>query len=184
MGHSQGGMMPRYYMRFLGGAAKVHELIGMAPSNHGTTQRLAPIAGPLCPACAQQAAGSAFITNLNAGGEIEPGVDYTVIVTRYDEVVMPYRSQYLNGPSAQITNITLQSKCLLDIADHLLIIYDYPGAAMGRARAPSRRSGQPIVPPVLRLSRLPGSSIKSDAGEEAPLTARLLDAGAGSPAVA
>jgi pimeloyl-ACP methyl ester carboxylesterase len=37
VGHSQGGMMPNYYIKFLGGAAKVNELIGLAPSNHGTT---------------------------------------------------------------------------------------------------------------------------------------------------
>ena len=37
VGHSQGGMMPRYYIKFLGGAAKVHTLVGLAPSNHGTT---------------------------------------------------------------------------------------------------------------------------------------------------
>ena len=37
VGHSQGGMMPRYYLKFLGGAAKVHTLVGIAPSNHGTT---------------------------------------------------------------------------------------------------------------------------------------------------
>ena len=37
VGHSQGGMMPRYYLRFLGGATKVHTLVGLAPSNHGTT---------------------------------------------------------------------------------------------------------------------------------------------------
>ena len=30
-------MMPNYYIKFLGGAAKVNELIGLAPSNHGTT---------------------------------------------------------------------------------------------------------------------------------------------------
>ncbi len=124
VGHSQGGMMPRYYLRFLGGAAKVDELIGMAPSNHGTTQLLTPVVGPACTACAQQVAGSPFITNLNAGHEVEPGVDYTVLVTRYDEVVMPYRSQYLTGPSTQVTNITLQSRCALDFTDHLLIIYD------------------------------------------------------------
>ena len=37
VGHSQGGMMPGYYIKFLGGASKVHTLIGLAPSNHGTT---------------------------------------------------------------------------------------------------------------------------------------------------
>lgn len=36
VGHSQGGMMPRYYLKFLGGAAKVHALVGIAPDNHGT----------------------------------------------------------------------------------------------------------------------------------------------------
>ena len=37
VGHSQGGMMPRYYLKFLGGAAKVNALVGIAPDNHGTT---------------------------------------------------------------------------------------------------------------------------------------------------
>ena len=30
-------MMPRYYLKFLGGASKVNTLVGLAPSNHGTT---------------------------------------------------------------------------------------------------------------------------------------------------
>jgi len=125
VGHSQGGMMPRYYLRFLGGAAKVDELIGLAPSNHGTSQPFAPVVGPICTACAQQITGSPFITNLNAGREVEPGVDYTNVVTRYDEVVLPYRSGYLTGPSTQVTNVTLQSKCPLHFTEHLLIIYDH-----------------------------------------------------------
>src|ERR1700677_65472 len=37
VGHSQGGMMPRYYLKFLGGAQRVHTLIVLSPSNHGTT---------------------------------------------------------------------------------------------------------------------------------------------------
>jgi len=125
VGHSQGGMMPRYYLRFLGGAAKVEELIGLAPSNHGTSQPLTPIVTPICYACAQQMTGSAFLTNLNAGREVETGVDYTNVVTRYDEVVLPYRSGYLTGPAAQVTNITLQTKCPLHFTGHLLIIYDH-----------------------------------------------------------
>jgi triacylglycerol lipase len=121
VGHSQGGMMPRYWMKFDGGASKVDDLVGIAPSNHGTTNPLAGPAGPFCPACAQQAAGSAFITNLNAGGDIQPGPSYTVISTRYDEVVTPYQSQALAGPSSQVTNVVLQDKCRLDISEHLTI---------------------------------------------------------------
>ena len=37
VGHSQGGMMPRYYLKYLRGAAKVRTLVGLSPSNHGTT---------------------------------------------------------------------------------------------------------------------------------------------------
>jgi triacylglycerol esterase/lipase EstA (alpha/beta hydrolase family) len=37
VGWSQGGMMPRYYINELGGAAKVNMLVGLAPSNYGTT---------------------------------------------------------------------------------------------------------------------------------------------------
>ena len=40
VGHSQGGMMPRYYIKFLGGADKVDDLVGLAPSNHGTSNPL------------------------------------------------------------------------------------------------------------------------------------------------
>ncbi len=123
VGHSQGGMMPRYYMKFLGGAALVDDLIGLVPSNHGTTNPLAPPAGVLCPACAQQAAGSTFITNLNAGDETPGAASYTVVTTRYDEVVTPYRSAYL-APAAQVTNVTLQDRCPLDLSEHLGIIYD------------------------------------------------------------
>lgn len=47
VGHSQGGMMPRYYMGFLGGANNVNKLIGIAPSNHGTEGVIVPPPG-LC----------------------------------------------------------------------------------------------------------------------------------------
>jgi triacylglycerol lipase len=43
VGHSQGGMMPRYYIKFLGGTTTVHALVGIAPSNHGTTLRPNPL---------------------------------------------------------------------------------------------------------------------------------------------
>lgn len=132
VGHSQGGMMPRYYLRFLGGASKVNALVGLAPSNHGTTldglnvltSRIPGASNqPTCPACSEQMTGSAFLTKLNAGGDTVPGVDYTVIESRNDEVVTPYTSAFLTGPN--VTNILLQSQCSLDQGEHLSMAYDH-----------------------------------------------------------
>jgi triacylglycerol lipase len=125
VGHSQGGMMPRYYIKFLGGKELVDDLIGLVPSNHGTTTPLAGPAGVVCPACTEQIAGSAFLTNLNAGDETPGNASYTVVTTRYDEVVTPYTSAYL-APGSRTTNVTLQDRCPLDITEHLGIIYDPP----------------------------------------------------------
>ncbi|HEX6493510.1 MAG TPA: alpha/beta fold hydrolase [Candidatus Dormibacteraeota bacterium] len=123
VGHSQGGMMPRYWMRFLGGAGKVRGLVGLAPSNHGTVVPAAALAGDMgCTACDQQIAGSDFLTRLNAGGDTLPGVSYTVVETRFDEVVIPWYYAYLRGP--RVTNVTLQEDCARDRVEHLGIIYD------------------------------------------------------------
>ena len=115
VGHSQGGMMPRHYIKFLGGASKVDDLVGLAPSNHGTTNPGALVAGAtICPACDQQRAGSAFLAQLNEGDETPGGVSYTVVQTRYDEVVTPYTSAFLDGGA----NILLQDACPAEVIDH------------------------------------------------------------------
>jgi len=137
VGHSQGGLMPRYFIKRLGGAAVVDDLVGLAPSNHGTTSPFAPIAFG-CPACRQQAAGSAFLRELNAGDESPGGVSYTQVVTRYDEVVTPYTSGFL-APDARVTNLTLQDVCPNDTTEHLRIGYD--PAAIRIAKNALRRSG-------------------------------------------
>jgi triacylglycerol esterase/lipase EstA (alpha/beta hydrolase family) len=133
VGHSQGGMMPRWYIKFLGGDRTVHTLVGLAPSNHGTTlDGLSTVArafpggttafSVLCTACGQQIVGSSFLQTLNQGGDTAPGPTYTVIETTHDEVVTPYTSAFLNGP--RVTNIVLQQACPIDLTDHLGIIYD------------------------------------------------------------
>lgn len=118
VGHSQGGMMPRHYLKFLDGAATVDDLVGIAPSNHGTTMATEVEGDSPCPACEQQAAGSRFLTRLNRGGDTVPGPDYTVISTRFDEVVTPWRSQFLDGPRKRVTNVLLQEKCPTDVIEH------------------------------------------------------------------
>ena len=111
-------------------------LVGIAPSNHGTTldglTALVAAFGAaglvngalnaLCTACVQQEVGSAFLANLNAGGDTVAGVSYTVIESRNDEVVTPQESAFLSGPG--VTNITLQNQCVLDQSDHLEIAAD------------------------------------------------------------
>jgi triacylglycerol esterase/lipase EstA (alpha/beta hydrolase family) len=136
VGHSQGGMMPRYYLGVLGGAAKVNDFVAFAPSNYGTTldgiTKLASLLGvsgqingaltSVCPACVQQEQGSAFLAGLNATPTV-PGVNYTVIESTDDEVVTPYTNAFLPA-AANVTNITVQHQCLLDGSDHLEIAAD------------------------------------------------------------
>jgi hypothetical protein len=134
VGWSQGGMMPRYYIKFLDGAAKVHMLVGLAPINHGTTtDGLVSIANFFaknfgfsfnqlgCYSCTQLEQGSSFLSSLNQGG-VTSGPEYVVIESKYDEVVTPYTSTFLSGPNTQ--NITLQNQCSTDYTEHLGIIYD------------------------------------------------------------
>jgi triacylglycerol lipase len=120
VGHSQGGMLGRYVAKLRGKADVIDDIVGLAPSSHGTTNPLAPGAGLICPACAEQAAGSALMRRLNEAPEAPPPPSYTVISTRYDQVVTPYRSQALEGA----TNVVLQDRCPEDITEHVGIIYD------------------------------------------------------------
>ncbi len=130
VGHSQGGMMPRYYLKFLGGAAKVNALVGLAPDNHGTTldglEKIADkipgaeaLVGDVTPGLTDQLSNSAFLQKLNAGGDTVPGVKYTVIATDTDEVVTPYQSEFLSG--SNVHNVLLQDLCPVDVFEHVLI---------------------------------------------------------------
>ncbi|MFI1237120.1 esterase/lipase family protein [Nocardia salmonicida] len=140
VGHSQGGgMLSQYYLKRLGGAAKVHTLVAMAPSNHGTTTSglvnlisALGLVGPLgsvfeflqIPAFAQQAAGSPVATALYADGDTAPGVRYVVIGTKNDTVITPYTNGFLHGDN--VTNILLQDQCPADPVGHVGMYLDSP----------------------------------------------------------
>jgi triacylglycerol lipase len=134
VGHSEGATMPDYYIEYLGGAAKVLHYVGVSGVKHGTTLHgvgtLAgefeslfpsmgdPISGP-CGSCDEFLVGSAYIKKIDARAPA-PGVIYTNLSTRYDELVSPYTSSFLTGRN--VTNITMQNGCKLDASDHLSII--------------------------------------------------------------
>jgi pimeloyl-ACP methyl ester carboxylesterase len=136
VGHSQGGMMPRYYLKFLGGQGKVRNLIGLGPSNHGTTlsglatlAQVIGVTGPLAtvqPALIDQTIGSPFMKKLAtcpdaADADICAGdpTKYTVIMERLDQVVTPYTNGFLDGAN----NITADRECPLELAEHLGMTY-------------------------------------------------------------
>lgn len=141
LGHSEGTLMPSYYVRFLGGGAKVGKYVSLTPLWQGTNPAglgnlaaigrmfglsIDPILEQFCESCPQFLHGSEFLQKLHAKGVFDPRVRYTNIVTRYEEAVIPYTSGIAQG--SNITNIVLQDKCLLDLSDHAAVAYS-PNAA-------------------------------------------------------
>ncbi|MFP3989617.1 alpha/beta fold hydrolase [Streptomyces sp. E11-3] len=134
VGHSQGGLMPRYYQKFLGGAEKTGRFVALGPTSHGTTlSGLATLLQAIdgapdalledwCPACLDQAKGSDLLAKVNAGGDTVPGVEYTVIATKLDFIVTPVRSQFLEGP--RVRNLYTQDLCWYDAAQHATLQVD------------------------------------------------------------
>jgi triacylglycerol esterase/lipase EstA (alpha/beta hydrolase family) len=158
VGHSQGGMMPRQYLKFEGGAGKVATLVSLGATHHGTTllgigtfARTLGLLGftpPVLGAAAeQQVVGSEFLAELNAGGDTVPGVSYVVIATRYDEVTTPYWSTFLTaGPGATVRNITLQDGCPIDLSDHLSMTYSWRAIGFVRRGLDPAAPAPPCLP--------------------------------------
>jgi triacylglycerol esterase/lipase EstA (alpha/beta hydrolase family) len=140
VGHSQGGLMPNYYLKYLGGASKVNTFVALAPSNHGTTLDgltelidnfpfaslainvfLEVIGAPALP---EQEVGSAFEKKTFEGGDTVSGPRYVVIETTHDEVVTPYTNAFLSGSG--VTNITVQNQCPKDPVAHIGMFEDSP----------------------------------------------------------
>ncbi|WP_067462078.1 lipase family alpha/beta hydrolase [Nocardia amamiensis] len=147
IGHSQGGPVSSQFMKFEGGADKVGKLITFGATHHGTSLMgmatlgriitnlginilgfYEPIVGQ---ANIQQAVGSRFYAKLNENGDTVPGVEYTSVGTRYDEISNPYEWTFLTpGPDATVHNITLQDGCAEDWSDHLTIMYSPRSASI------------------------------------------------------
>ena len=140
VGHSQGGgPLPRAYIKYYGGDKKVNHLIGIVPSNKGTSilgmerflnksgRPANTIVGTVAKflnmeSVPQQLQGSTFLKDLNAGGMTAPGVKYTVIATRFDNRVFPWTNALIPEPGAK--NIVIQDVCPLDHSAHTNITYD------------------------------------------------------------
>lgn len=139
IGHSQGGAQARYVAHRLAPAGLVDQVIGLAPANHPLTLhglvRLAESAGARqaattvldtikMPAAEQQTnPNSPFYLALNRGGETQPGLTYTVITTRYDQLVSSAQARLRRVPGAEVEHITIQDICPQDLSDHVSLAY-------------------------------------------------------------
>ncbi|MEV6426945.1 alpha/beta fold hydrolase [Nocardia sp. NPDC051463] len=134
VGFSQGANVTRLYVNKLGGAPRVGQWVGIAsPSYGGVMYGLAPVAQAIpgalqafqlvtSLAAVEQAQGSPLMVELNAGGDTVPGVQYTTIGSRVDEMIQPFENIALHGPGAR--NIALQDLCAADLTGHFHMVYD------------------------------------------------------------
>jgi triacylglycerol esterase/lipase EstA (alpha/beta hydrolase family) len=129
VGHSEGGLVSRTFVKYHGGASEVDSLITLGTPNHGTVAAniielftLGTCVG--ITACEQMTTGSGFLADLNAGDDSIGSVQYTNIATVVDELVQPYTSSFMNAADGNITNKSLQSQCWARFPGHLGLILD------------------------------------------------------------
>lgn len=125
VGYSQGGMIGRWALRFWPDTRPlVDDLIGLAPSNHGTETAKSTCSSECVPAYHQQRSDASFVAALNSHQEAFDGVDYTVAYTWGDEIVTPNVGPTASSPvrgDGSIANIALQEVCPGHVADHFTI---------------------------------------------------------------
>ncbi|HIW90875.1 MAG TPA: alpha/beta fold hydrolase [Candidatus Corynebacterium avicola] len=148
IGHSQGSAQTRLLVtendgRFAGGTPKIRNIIGIAGSGHGTSLMgigtglvklrdklegkfdLSKLIRAILGQCAEdQVLGSDAVEFINRQGDTVPGVTYTMIGTKYDEIVTPWRVQFLEaGEGATAHNFCVQDDNPTDRSDHLALLY-------------------------------------------------------------
>ncbi len=143
IGHSEGGFQSLYIPKELGIAGEVDKVVALAPPTHGTTfAGLVSVANTLqlrqlveqvlkefgCPACDELITGGSGVVKLDTGPIAQPGIGYTVIASRSDELVTPHQSAttketaFIDEPG--VTNEYVQDFCPFDPVGHIGLAYD------------------------------------------------------------
>ncbi|HZU78420.1 MAG TPA: hypothetical protein VE991_00780, partial [Acidimicrobiales bacterium] len=163
VGHSEGGTMPDYYIKFDGGYRYVARSVAMSGVLHGTSfwgldalytageaygysQQFSAQMAQYCTSCFEFFPSSPFIEAIDnpnapgaapscaADGASVDGVQYTSIATSFDELVRPPTSDFIDPACGNAHNFLVQRQCPTDSADHLSIVSD-PVAAQDVLRA-------------------------------------------------
>ena len=130
-GHSQGGLVPRWAIRWWPSAtAAVDDFVGVASPNHGgelaTLSDLGTPPTGLPPFVWQVHPDSNFLAVLNADDETPGDIDYTQVYTLTDELIQPVvpvptAALDWQQDNARVANLLLQELCPLRVVDHLTI---------------------------------------------------------------
>ncbi|MGY1982670.1 esterase/lipase family protein [Nocardia gipuzkoensis] len=139
VGHSTGGTVIRQYLRARGADA-VSQVVTLGTPYRGTTwdglragyPDLASLGLANAQIAAQvfgtpgqqQVVGSPLLNRLNAGGETVPGLRYTAIASRADQVITPQDTALLAAPTAADRNVWLQDGCAGNAAGHSGMLED------------------------------------------------------------
>ncbi|MEH0820544.1 MULTISPECIES: lipase family alpha/beta hydrolase [unclassified Micromonospora] len=124
--HSEGGLVSRWYVKFLGGADAVGRYVSLGSPQQGTYAAnilkfvgLGNCAGII--ACQQMSIGSDLLTALNDGDDTPGAIRWATVRTWQDELVWPIANAALADGS---TNVLIQSACPLRLVGHLSLILD------------------------------------------------------------
>ncbi|PWN46886.1 alpha/beta-hydrolase [Violaceomyces palustris] len=138
VGHSEGGFQTLYVPKFTSARNSIRKAFSIAPPSHGTTfGNLFTLArafgvseevnGVLstfgCKACNDLQIGGDAVTKLNQGPITQPGIQYTVLTSKYDEMVTPApEASFIQEDG--VRNLLVQDFCPLDPVGHLSEAYD------------------------------------------------------------
>jgi len=139
VGHSEGGFQSLYVTKTQGISDRIAKVVAIAPPTHGTTfaglYNLAYLLGQAerdlvdqllttfgCPACSELGTGGSAVATLTNGPIAQVGVKYTIITSRYDELVTPTDTSFVKEPG--VANLYVQDSCPFDPVGHIGEAYD------------------------------------------------------------
>ncbi|MCW3840843.1 alpha/beta fold hydrolase [Micromonospora yasonensis] len=124
--HSEGGLVSRWYVKYLGGADKVDHYISLGTPQYGTYVAniinfvgLGSCVGVV--ACQQMSIGSSFLADLNSGDDTPGTVRWTTVRTWQDELVRPVDNAVLADGAS---NVLVQGWCPLRVVGHVGLVLD------------------------------------------------------------
>ena len=137
VGHSEGAFESLYVTKTQGISSQIDKVVAIAPPTHGTSfGGLYAIGETLggqyligtflttfgCVACTQLVDGGSAVNTLDNGPIAQPGVTYTILTSKYDELVTPTSTSFVNEPG--VTNEYVQDTCPYDPVGHIGEAYD------------------------------------------------------------